>query len=316
MLRNKIEMGSTLRGRLLLWIHVIAAILIAPALLPANDLSGEAENKPQSLWEIEPDLVVPEIETGESLAIPGAGRRVRHQLEPGSWSQTEVYHTLYLPVNWQPGKKYPVLVEFPGNGPYKNKLGDVCTGFVDDCRLGYGISAGRDFIWICLPFVSEDRHHNQRQWWGNPKATVEYCREAVSMVCRDWGGDESNILLCGFSRGAIACSYIGLRDEKIARLWKGFICHSHFDGVRKWPYPDSDPESALKRLKLLNNRPVFISHELDTTATREFLTDNHVEGNFQFLPLPYPNHTDAWVLRDIPERSKLRLWLHQVIHKN
>jgi hypothetical protein len=34
-----------------------------------------------------------------------------------------------------------------------------------------------------------------------------------------------------------------------------------------------------------------------------------VAGNFTFVPVPFRNHSDAWVLRDVPERRRLRAWL-------
>lgn len=42
---------------------------------------------------------------------------------------------LYLPPDWRPGEKYPILVEYPGNGGYRNALGDICTGKAAPARL-------------------------------------------------------------------------------------------------------------------------------------------------------------------------------------
>src|SRR4029078_13548098 len=102
---------------------------------------------------------------------------------------------------------------------------------------------------------------NESQWWGDAQATVDYCKKAVKLVCGRYGGDPKALVLAGFSPGAIACNYIGLRDDEIAALWRGFIPYSHYDGVRGWPYSDSDRASALVRLKRLGNRPQFIIHE-------------------------------------------------------
>ena len=55
------------------------------------------------------DLVTP-VMTEEA---PVAGKRVR-QVAP-EYDGTGVYHSLYLPVDWKPGGKYPVIVEYPGN---------------------------------------------------------------------------------------------------------------------------------------------------------------------------------------------------------
>jgi len=143
-------------------------------------------------------------------------------------------------MNWQKGMSYPVIVKYAGNGPYKNAYGDICTGKVEDCNLGYGISGGKGFIWVCLPYISQDHMHNQLQWWGNVVATVEYCKKVIPEICQKYGGDSSKVFLVGFSRGSIACNFIGLYDDDIASMWRGFVCHSHYDGVRKWNYKGSD----------------------------------------------------------------------------
>ena len=44
---------------------------------------------------------------------PRRGKRVRYRLP--SEKATAIYSVLNLPDDWQPGKKYPVIVEYPGN---------------------------------------------------------------------------------------------------------------------------------------------------------------------------------------------------------
>ena len=250
---------------------------------------------------------------------PGPGRRVR-QVADG-YRGTGVYHTLYLPVDWQPpsaqsGERYPLIVEYAGNGPYSNPFGDTCTGRVEDCSLGYGISGGTGFAWACLPYVSHDGQHNQRQWWGDVGATIEVCLSVVPEICHTYGGDPSAILLAGFSRGAIACNYVGLRDDRIAHLWRAFVAHSHYDGARTWPHTDSDRRSARQRLYRLKGRAQFISHEGSVQDTQAYLKQADADKRCTFQALPYRNHTDTWVLRDIPERKALREWVRQVLSDN
>ena len=115
------------------------------------------------------------------------------------YAGTEVHHSLYLPVDWERGGSYPVIAEYPGNAPYRNAFGDTCTGKVEDCSLGYGLSGGRGFIWLCLPFVSVDGGRNQLQWWGDVEATVGYCKSVVKGACDEYGGDPSKVFLAGFS---------------------------------------------------------------------------------------------------------------------
>ncbi len=230
--------------------------VISPALMLLSlPLGGAARDFPDILT-VAPDLSTPVMEADRS---PSAGRRVR--MVAVGYEGTTVHHSLYLPTDWRQGRKYPVIVEYAGNGPYRNKIGDTCSGRVEDCNLGYGISGGKKFIWVCLPFISKDHKRNQLQWWGDIDATVEYCKAVVAQVYRDFGGDPRAVFLAGFSRGAIACNFIGLHDDEIASIWRGFICHSHYDGVRKWGYSGSDRVSAAVRLKRLGDRPQFISHE-------------------------------------------------------
>jgi len=76
--------------------------------------------------------------------------------------------------------------------------------------MGYGLSEGTGVIWICMPFIDESDKNNSLSWWGDIDATVTYCRETVDSVCKEYGGDLDNVFIAGFSRGAIACNYIGL----------------------------------------------------------------------------------------------------------
>ena len=169
------------------------------------------------------DLVTPMM-TDEQ---PAAGKRVR-QVAP-EYEGTEVYHSLYLPVDWKPGGKYPVIVEYTGNKFPPGKG----SGEVKDANLGYGMSGGRGFIWVVMPYVEKGGTMNAVTWWGDKQATVEYCKVNLPRICEQFGGDPENVFICGFSRGAIGASYIGLADDEIAALWKGMFTHDHFDGQKK-----------------------------------------------------------------------------------
>ena len=253
------------------------------------------------------DLSVPEVTRG----TPAPGQRV-WQTNQG-FEKTEIAHALYLPTDWQPGKRYPVIMEYPGNGGYRNALNDVSRGRVQDCKLGYGLCSGVGMIWVSLPFVDPKTGKHAVKWWGDPDATADYCKQTVARICSEYGGDADNVILTGFSRGAIACNYIGLRDAEIAKLWKAMLPHSHYDGVRKWNYPDSDAMSARQRLARLGTRPQFISHEMSTQQTEAYLKGSGISGQFTFMALPYPNHSDEWVLKDIPQRCQAREWLQNIV---
>lgn len=279
--------------------HVLAAL--------CGTASAQSPEYPD-IRTVPADLETPSAEYGE----PRSGRRVRQTIT--RWEGTEIHHALYLPTDWRRGRRYPVIVEYAGNGHYRNRFGDSSDGSVEGSNLGFGLSGGRGFLWLCLPYVNAAEKRNEALWWGDPAATVEYCKDAVRLVCDRWGGDPDRLVLTGFSRGAIACNYIGLREDEIARLWRAFLPYSHYDGVQtKWPYPDSDRASALERLRRLQGRPQFIIQENSIEATRAYLAATGVEAPFTFRALPFRNHNDAWTLRDIPERREARAWLKNAL---
>jgi hypothetical protein len=283
---------------------IVLTVLCLPMLLIAA--------RPAKLPDIssaKPDIKTPEMVDGS----PAAGKRVK-QVAP-EYKGTEVFHALYLPADWKPDRKqkYPVIVEYAGNGPYRNRYGDVSTGKVEGSNLGYGISGGKRFIWLCLPYVNSKTKSNQRQWWGDVEATVEYCKKTVPRICEKYGGDPSRVILVGFSRGAIACNYIGLHDDEIAKLWRAFVPYSHYDGVHKWGYKGSDRASAIKRLKRLKGRPQFICMENSIDGTKKYLASTGVKGDFTFAVTPFRNHNDRWAHRDTPQRKQLRKWIARVL---
>jgi len=265
---------------------------------------------PPDLSSVPADLATPPMVNAE----PAAGKRVK-QITPG-WEETDVHHALYLPRDWKPGGRFPVIVEYAGNGGYKNAFGDVSQGTVEGSNLGYGLSGGEGFIWICMPFVkpSGEQKSNATTWWGDVEETKTYCRKTVAYVCEKCGGDPKKVILAGFSRGAIGCNYIGLHDDEIAKLWRGFFTFSHYDGqITGWGYAGADRASALERLKRLQGRPQFISMEKSVDEIRDYLKSTGIEASFTFQPIRFRNHSDQWVLRDVPERKAAREWLRKVL---
>ncbi|HJN81537.1 MAG: hypothetical protein QF749_04230 [Verrucomicrobiota bacterium] len=265
---------------------------------------------------IEPDLMIPKLEFGQ----PKAGKRVKQTIP--DYENTHVYHVTYLPTDWINGERYPVLIEYAGN-QYRGAYGDISTGRPEGSKMGYGISGGRGFVWVCLPYLTADKNDIAVHWWGDSKnrtaqPTLDYCKKAVPWICEKYGGDPDRVILCGFSRGAIACNYLGLYDNEIAKLWRAFIPYSHYDGIAAWPYPASDRDSALARLKRLAKRPQFICHEntvskLNLAATKQWIESTGIKANLTFAETGFRNHSDAWLLRDSPIREQLRAWLERSI---
>ncbi|MBT5062187.1 MAG: hypothetical protein HOM65_07110 [Verrucomicrobia bacterium] len=237
---------------------------------------------------------------------PAPGRRV-NQVSSG-WEDTGAHHALYLPNDWEADRKWPIIVEYPGNGGYSNQLGDFSDGTVEGCQMGYGLSQGDGFIWISMPFVTQAGGVSL-QWWGDVEKTKRYCIETVRQVCLNFNGDPERVILAGFSRGAIACNYIGLHDDEIAKLWSGMICHSHYDGEFK--HPAMDEENWPERLARLGNRPQFISHELSVQPIMDLIQSTSLQVNLTFHTLPFENHSVRWTRCDLSLRNAAVKWLAQ-----
>ena len=135
------------------------------------------------------------------------------------------------------------------------------------------------------------------------------------------------VIICGFSRGAIGSSYIGLADDEIAALWKGMFTHDHFDGQKQWGYPESDRASALKRLARLKGRPVLVCGQRASKVGDDYLKDHSDLGQFTFLNVPTTKifkipegpfihaHTDLWMHRESEYRRQARAWLQSVLNE-
>lgn len=269
------------------------------------------------------DIPLPAFTQGK----PEAGRRA--VVTAPEYSGTRVRHVIALPDDWTPdwkalGRSWPVMVEYTGN--YFPTSGS--TGEVEGAGLGYGLMRGRT-IWVVLPYVAKDGKGNERTWWGDVDATVRYAKTNVPRICSEFGGDPRKVALCGFSRGAIGVSFLGLHDDEIAGLWRAFWTHDHFDGAREWKGQEwGSPlaryrEEAVTRLRRLKGRPLLITgggeetrRLLEPVAEKgvTFLTVDMkaLYGKFPNETLPHP-HTDRWPLRESEARRKAEQWLESAL---
>lgn len=265
-----------------------------------------------------PDLIVPTVSIHNT---PQPGKRVRATL-PG-WAGS-THHILYLPPEWTPSRKWPVLFDLAGNGPFHDNIGDSCDGTVEGQSLGYGISGGVGYIWVAAPYITNNRSANQHQWWGDSPSyevtpTLEYHQQLVQSLVANYHADASKVILTGFSRGALAVSYLGLYNDVISPLWAGFVAYAHFDGrdADLWvPYPDHDPDSAKRRLQRLDGRPFFVCEKMcGANETKLFLEQSGIGlSSYTFETTGFRNHNDKWVLRPSIARNKLRHWLSTVVN--
>ena len=140
---------------------------------------------------------------------PAAGKRVR-VTTPGTGyaGNANVYHTLYLPTDWVPGQKYPVIIEYGGNG-----------WTVEANKLGFYQSGGTGYIWVSAPNIDQNStlgdksdDFNTTSWWGSEGQNAigaaddaAYTKATVIDLIENYGGDHSQVCVTGFSRGAVAC---------------------------------------------------------------------------------------------------------------
>ncbi|WAS90720.1 carboxypeptidase-like regulatory domain-containing protein [Nannocystis punicea] len=221
---------------------------------------------------------------------------------------TGVYHGLYLPPDWQPGRRYPVIVESPCN-QY-----DDFTGKVDDAALGYHLGGCRHFVWLVLPYLENGA--NLDYGWGDVPATIAYWQTNVARTIEAWGVDSGAVVVAGFSRGAIGTSFIGLHNDGIADAWLGFVMHSHADVVTPLT-PDQGAGSAA-RMERVRGRASWLSWgAAGDGGAANSLKGVDLLGSFGYpvttLAVPGVGHTDAWLADDAASRQTAQQWLFATV---
>ncbi len=239
---------------------------------------------------------------------PKPGRRVA-QILP-LYEGTDVLHAVYLPSDWEPGRRYPVIVEYAPNADPADP-----TGGVEGACLGYALSGGRGHIWLTLPCVARRDARNEPQWWGDLGATVDYCRQAVRDVCEELGGDPGAVVLAGAGRGAVACSYIGLHDDDIADTWLAFLSVGEFDGLCGGAWPGADIDAAHRRLQRVHGRAFLVCQQGDVPAQTFVEMSGVNTTSFTFRALDAVAPVETWALSETPSCQDLRGWLQGVLVK-
>lgn len=267
-------------------------------------------------------LSIPPLSDG----VPAPGKRVI-VISP-EYQGTDVFHTVYLPNEWQrSGTPIPIVFEYTGNRFPRSGS----TGEPEDAGLGFGLTGGK-YIWVSLPYVSQDGRNNAVTWWGDEAATIAYAKRNVPRIIEKFNANSEHVLLCGFSRGAIGVTYLGLHDDEISRFWTAFITHDHFDGVREWrntewgtPLEKYRAEARL-RLKRVGKRPFLVCQNGGEYGTEDFVKSVFLKANnFTFhitntaeIFGHFPNrfaksaHTDRWLLKPSRHRTAVWTWMNDV----
>lgn len=253
-------------------------------------------------WKRPPGRIdVPAVED----SAPAVGKRVRYRL-PGD-ETSAIYSVLNLPSGWQPGKTYPVIVEYPGNVFYSPAC--YSTGLPDQCVIGYGMTKGRGAICLGMPFVDRSAGGIVEDGWGNADETADYAMRTVAEICGKFGGDPENMILTGFSRGAIACGYIGLRDDRIAALWKGFHACQHYDGGG---WRGATLPGAIARAARFRGKAVF---QTDNPQNKYQPVMDAMKSKVTWAQSGLGFHSTAMFLDDRPSTRQLREWFWQLVDR-
>jgi predicted esterase len=158
-----------------------------------------------------------------------------------------------------------------------------------------------------MPFVDRTSHAIAENGWGDADDTASYCERVVDDVCGHFGGDRRNLILTGFSRGAIACGFIGLRNDRIAQLWKGFHLCQHYDGDG---WNGATLEDALERAKRFRGSAVF---HTDNPADRVRPVTEIMNVPTTFVDSGLAAHSIAMFLDDRESTQQLRRWFAELV---
>lgn len=269
----------------------------APLSLEVRGLTARGFEPP---WSPPADRVAVPAVTDED---PAAGRRVRYRLNGDAAGGP--YAVLHLPEDWRPGAILPLIVEYPGNIFFVP--GCYSTGLPDQCVIGAGITRGRGAICLALPFVDRAAGVIAEGGWGVPDDTASYAVAMVEQVCREFGADRANIVLTGFSRGALACGFIGLRNDRIAALWKGFHACQHYDGDG---WNGATEEGALVRARRFRGRAVF---QTDNSRVKFQTVMDAMRVPVTWADSGLRAHATAMFLDDRPSTEQLRRWFRELV---
>jgi hypothetical protein len=261
---------------------------------------------------------------------PAAGLRFR-ELDPlyAAAGNRELTHTVYLPRDWKSDGSLPLLVEYAGNRYQGAGLDGrlELDGRNAGARMGYHLSgapgsaiSGVGCIWVTMPFIRCDRaapddparHREADQWYGSDpgdhsaaaiddrlgqRLAIGYLRRNLPAICARHGGDPQRVVLCGFSRGAIAGGFIGRADDATAALFRGFILHAHHDASGQ---PLSPPDPGGRRCARAVGRPSFLSvgDQDDGRASTEggAAALRAAGADVELHIIPGIPHTDEWLL--------------------
>ncbi len=145
--------------------------------------------------------------------------------------------TIFLPTNYDPGKKFPLLIFLNG--------GDGGTG--RDLGVARSLSEGRDFVCVSMPLFKKGdpnasgnyvmNAEDGRYMWPFFKTMLAKLDEAVPNI------DSAHRVLGGFSNGAHAtAALLDASEGEVSRRFCAFLCVEgagrlqHYDLLKGKPF--------------------------------------------------------------------------------
>jgi hypothetical protein len=249
---------------------------------------------------------------------PGPGKKVLFQFD--EYLGTAVYHFLYLPPDWKPGNRYPVIMDIPGN-PFNHQWGDFSTGRPESSPIGYGVSEG-NAICIGLPCIGLDGQSHVPQM-GDVPVTLAYMKQVAVWVCENWGGDPARMVLAGYSRGGLGTSFLGRYDDEMADVWLAWLHYDGFDQpygpeiqLRKSSYNTAadDWEVAggiMRRFVRIKGRTTCIVGSGYNGAFQSYNTAHNFP--YAFFSSPGRNHNPIWSIAETEVGRQVQEWYRNTL---
>lgn len=282
---------------MLLFLNFLLALLSSYSSLEAvQDASSNNTGREHIVANEQQHLTSPEIETG----LPRPGHRVRVSIE----DYPDANYDIYLPYNFTNTGKWPVIFEIP------------CADDAHDATvIGFGISEGKDYIWVSVPYIDHDGKIESGAWTLEPSYTEKFWLAVLKDLKNKYPIDDRKIIIAGFSLGGAGVSGFGNWSSEISSKWAAYFSQSHFDGCCL-----NFPGNSDERINRIDKRKVLVcAGERDTakTCSKNAYTKLVSKGvPATYIEIVNWDHFPDWTLTNSQSAQQARNWLNTLFTEN